>query len=329
MLPMAKIALVTGAGGFIGSHLVEELVRRGWRVRAFLRYNARHDTGNLVFLPKRTLESVELVFGDVRDIDTVKAALEGCRCVFHLAALISVPYSYDAPRSFVETNVIGTLNVLQASAEAGVERVVVVSTSEIYGTARTVPIAEDHPVRAQSPYAASKAAADRLAESFHLTYDLPLVIIRPFNTYGPRQSARAVIPSIVLQALESSVIRLGFTGAVRDFLYVSDTVNGLIQCGLAEGAVGREINLATGEGVAIRDVVRLIGEILGKRLRIKTEPVRFRPKGSEVEKLVGSYEAANRICGWKPSVPFRRGLEKTVKWIRSNSGFYALKGYLK
>jgi len=326
---MKGTVLVTGAGGFIGSHLTQALVRRGYSVRAFLRYNARHDIGNLELLPKRTVKRVELVFGDVRDIDTVRRAVSGCRYVFHLAALISVPYSYDAPRSFFETNVLGALNVLQASVEAGVERVVVVSTSEVYGTARSVPIAEDHPLCAQSPYAASKVAADKLAESFHLTYGLPVALIRPFNTYGPHQSARAVIPSIVVQALGSSTVKLGLASSIRDFLYVSDTVRGLMTCGLAEGAVGRTLNLATGRGVAIREVVKLVGKILDKRLRIRTESERLRPKGGEVEKLIGSFDEAKRLCDWRPLVGFEEGLRKTVEWIKDNRSYYALSAYLK
>lgn len=320
--------LVTGAGGFIGSHLVKVLIQRGFPVRAFLRYNAKSDIGNLKLLPEEVLKRVEIFFGDVRDFDTVKRAIKGCQYVFHLAALISVPYSYDAPRSFFDTNVLGALNVFQAALDKGVERVVTMSTSEVYGTARKIPITEDHPLCAQSPYAASKIAADKLAQSFYLTYGLPVTIIRPFNTYGQRQSARAVIPSIILQALDSSSIRLGLVDSVRDFLFVYDTVPGIIECGLAKNTVGEVLNLATSRGTSIKEVVQIVGKILGKKLRIISEKRRKRPETSEVERLVGSFKRAKELCGWQPKVSLEEGLEKTINWVKENRSFYTAKGYV-
>jgi len=320
--------LVTGAGGFIGSHLTKVLVRNGFSVRAFLRYNAKSDIGNLKLLPEEILKKIEIFFGDVRDFDTVKRAVRGCKYVFHLAALISVPYSYDAPRSFFDTNVLGAMNVFQAALDKGVERVVVMSTSEVYGTAKKIPITEDHPICAQSPYAASKIAADKLAESFHLTYYLPVTIIRPFNTYGQRQSARAVIPNIILQALDSSSIKLGFADSMRDFLFVYDTVPGIIECGLAKNTVGETLNLATSRGASIKEIVQIVGKILGKKLRIVNEKGRMRPKKSEVIRLIGSYKRAKQLCGWEPKISLEEGLEKTIVWIKENKDFYKMKGYI-
>jgi NAD dependent epimerase/dehydratase len=317
--------LVTGAGGFIGSHLVEHLVRSGCGVRAFVRYTSRATAG---FLDRNEVATdVEVVAGDLRDPDAVRAAVAGTEIVFHLGALIGIPYSYRQPRETVETNVLGTLNVLMAARDAGIARVIHTSTSEVYGTAQMVPMAETHPLHGQSPYAASKIAADQLAESFHLSYGLPVVTLRPFNTYGPRQSARAVIPTIAVQGLRGGVLTLGNLRPSRDFTYVSDTVTAFSLAAERAAGVGRTINLGTSQDVSIGELVRIIGEILGQSLDPRVDAARQRPAGSEVERLVSDNSLARELLSWKPTVELRAGLTQTCEWIAGHLDLYAAEGY--
>jgi len=309
-----KPVLVTGAGGFIGSHLAERLVEAGARVRALVRYNAAGRWGWLDESPLR--EQIEVVAGDVCDRDSVVAAVRGTETVFHLAALITIPYSYGAPLSYVRTNVEGTLNVLQAAREAGVARVVHTSTSEVYGTARYVPIDEAHPLQGQSPYSASKIGADKIAESFHCAFGLPVVTVRPFNTYGPRQSARAVIPTIATQCLRGSTVKLGNLHPTRDLTFVRDTVEGFLLAGDAPRAVGHTVNLGTGTGISIGDLARKIAAALGRTVTIETDALRVRPPASEVERLCADVKLARDLLGWAPASTFDDGLRATLDWIR-------------
>lgn len=314
--------LVTGAGGFIGSHLVEALVESGYGVRAFVRYNSRSDIGLLTHLPPSTLNDVEIVAGDLRDSSAVTRAVSGVDTVFHLGALIAIPYSYSNPVDVLQANLLGAVNVFQAALSCGIRRVVHTSSSEVYGTARYVPMDESHPLQAQSPYAASKIAADKAAESYHLSFGLPVVTVRPFNTYGPRQSARAVIPTIAVQALTGTTIRLGSLSPVRDFNYVSDTVRGFILASQAEEAVGLTLNLGSGAGVSIGDLTRLITQLAGGEKRLATERERLRPPASEVMRLVASASLAAKVIGWKTLVPLADGLRMTVEWIKEHMHFY-------
>ena len=316
--------LVTGAGGFIGSHLAGRLAREGARVRAFLRYTSRGDTGALGF--EEGVE-VETIAGDLRDPEAVARATAGVERIFHLGALIAVPYSYLAPREVVETNVLGTLNVLSAARGEGTERVVCLSTSEVYGSSDHAPIAESQPPRAQSPYAASKVGADMLALSFQRSYGVPVALARPFNVYGPRQSARAIVPAIIGQALAGGPIRLGSLHPVRDMTYVGDTVEGLLAIGAWDGAPGRVVQLGTGEGVKVSRLVELVGEILGRELEVEHDPRRVRPESSEVDWLVCDPTVAMRELGWRAEVSLREGLEKTADWIEANPGWLAAGGY--
>jgi dTDP-glucose 4,6-dehydratase len=311
-----KPVLVTGAGGFIASHLVEELVSRGAQVKAFVRYNSRGDPGLLALLPEPVYARVQVIPGDLRDLPAVQAAVSGAACVFHLGALIAIPYSYVHPAEVVETNVIGTLNVMLASREVGVQRVVHTSTSEVYGTALRVPIDETHPLQGQSPYSASKIGADKLAESFYRSFDLPVVTIRPFNTYGPRQSARAVIPTIITQALTQDKICLGNLEARRDLTYVSDTVAGFLKVGETAGIEGDTFNLGAGMEISIADLAQEIISLLDKRVEIVVEAERFRPEKSEVQRLLSDNRRAGERLGWAPQVPLRQGLQQTIDWIR-------------
>jgi NAD dependent epimerase/dehydratase len=311
----AKV-LVTGAGGFIGSHVVEQLVAAGADVRAFVRYNSRNDFGRLENLPRATLDEVDVYVGDLANPEAVAGAVDGREIVLHLGALIPIPYSYRHPREFLTANAEGTLNVLEAARRANVRRVVQVSSSEVYGTAQQVPIPESHPIHPQSPYAATKVAADQLALTYFRSFDLPVVVARPFNTFGPRQSARAVIPTIITQALTRDRVELGATQTTRDFLYVGDTAAGLIRCATADGVEGDEINLGTGEEHSIVEVVELVGSILGRDLVIDESAERLRPPASEVERLVADVERARTRLGWSAQTPFAQGLERTVDWLR-------------
>ena len=286
--------LVTGAGGFIASHLIERLVGLGARVRAFVRYNSRNDPGLLAQLAPETLQAVELFAGDLRDPAAVELAVRGTHIVFHLGALIAIPYSYMHPYEVVETNVMGTLNILQAGRASGVERIVHTSTSEVYGTALRIPIDEDHPLQGQSPYSASKIGADKLAESYYRAFNLPVVTLRPFNTYGPRQSARAVIPTIISQALAKDVVHLGSLDTRRDFTYVSDTVDGFLKVAETPGVEGQAFNLGTGKEITIGELASLIFELIGQPVRIEQEAERLRPKKSEVLRLLSDNRKARQ-----------------------------------
>jgi NAD dependent epimerase/dehydratase len=311
-----KRVLVTGAGGFIASHLVERLLHEGVRVRAFVRYNSRDEAGFLREV--KAQEGLEIVAGDLRNMGAVESAVEGIETVFHLGAVISIPYSYVNPVEVVESNVTGTLNVLMACRKWGVERVVHTSTSEVYGTARVVPIDESHPLQGQSPYSASKIGADKLAESFWDSYSLPVVTVRPFNTYGPRQSARAVIPTIVSQALLREVVHLGNLEARRDFTYVDDTVEGFMMAAITEGIEGVVVNLGTGEDISVREVAETIIALTGRKVRIEVEEERMRPERSEVMRLVSDNRLAREKIGWRPEVSLEDGLRKTIDWIEGH-----------
>jgi dTDP-glucose 4,6-dehydratase len=314
--------LVTGAGGFIGGHLVEALVREGARVRAFHRYNSRGERGTLDWLEPDVACELEVVLGDLRDPESVSRAASGCEAVFHLGAQIAIPYSYVNPRDFLETNVLGALNVAQASLSAGVQCLVHVSTSEVYGTPETVPITEAHPLRAQSPYAASKIGADKLIESYHHAFGLPATIVRPFNTYGPRQSARAIVPTIVSQALSAETLRLGSLEPRRDLTYVADTAAGLIAAARRPEAIGQTIQLGTGQDVSVGELVELVGELLGRPLSVQQEAERVRPAGSEVAQLLSLPELAEEVLGWRAEVELREGLAATIDWIARHSERY-------
>jgi NAD dependent epimerase/dehydratase len=318
---------VTGAGGFIGSHLVESLANRGASVRAFVRYNSRADTGFLNQLDPDLIENLDIVFGDLRDPQSVSMAVKGCQIIFHLGALISIPYSYHHPREVVETNILGTLNILQASLENQADRLVHTSTSEVYGTALYAPIDEEHPLQGQSPYSASKIGADKLAESFYCSYNLPVVTVRPFNTFGPRQSARAVIPTIITQALSKDMIKLGSLETRRDFTYVSDTVNGFIKAAFAEQAVGHTINLGTGREITIHDLANTIIQITGRQVEIRFDADRTRPGKSEVMRLQSNNHLASQLMGWEPEVSLEDGLIKTIDWIRTHLNGYRVGTY--
>ena len=313
-------ALVTGAGGFIGSHLVERLVREGWDVRALLRYGSRADIGNLREVPPDVLKDVERVHLDVEDPGAVLTAVRGCSTVFHLAALIGIPYSYVAPQQYVATNVVGTLNVLEAARACAQTKVVCVSTSEVYGTARYTPIDEQHPLQAQSPYAATKIGAEKLAQSYGLSFELPVVVVRPFNTYGPRQSARAVIPTIIAQALWAREIRLGAVSPVRDFNFVEDTAAGMQAAAEAATRPGDVLNIGSGRAVTIGEVAERIQKLCGTSLPIVTDERRVRPSASEVRELRCDAARAHAELGWQPRVSLEEGLAATIAWMRGHAG---------
>ena len=314
--------LVTGAGGFIGSHLVERLVREGRDVRAFVRYNSRQDPGLLALLPRDVQTTVEVIAGDLRDADAVSRSARECEIIYHLGALIAIPYSYLHPREVVETNVLGTLNVLMAARQWEVQRLVHTSTSEVYGTARYTPIDEMHPLQGQSPYSASKIGADKLVESFHRSYGLPVVTVRPFNTYGPRQSTRAVIPTIITQALTVDAIRLGDVNTTRDFTFVADTVEGFWRASRAAGIEGQEINVGTDTEISINDLARLICRLIGREPVIEVDPQRLRPSASEVRQLWASPARSRELLGWSPATDLKTGLSLTIDWFRANLGRY-------
>jgi len=317
-----KEVLVTGAGGFIGSHLTERLVKLGSHVRAFVRYNSRNDPGMLQALPKHIQGKIEIVAGDLRNPEAVREAVRGVQVVFNLAASVSIPYSYKNPREVIETNLMGTLNVLNAVKEYGIEKMVQTSSSEVYGTARYSPIDEDHPFQAQSPYSASKVAADKLTESFHLSFDLPLAIIRPFNTYGPRQSARAVIPTIITQALSHNQVFLGAAYPTRDFVYMDDTVNGFIKIAESPDAIGEVVNIGTGFEISIGDLADKIISLVGNEVEVIFDAERLRPQNSEVGRLIADNSKARDLIGWEPMVFLDEGLEKTIEWISGSLGMY-------
>lgn len=315
--------LVTGADGFIGSHLTEALVRKGYQVRAFVHYNSFNDWGWLDTVSGDIMADVEVFQGDIRDCHNVEEAVEGVGAVFHLAALIAIPFSYRSPDAYVDTNIKGTLNVLQAARRSETGRILVTSTSEVYGSARYVPIDEGHPFQGQSPYSATKIGADRLAESFYRSFRLPVTIVRPFNTYGPRQSARAVIPAIITQLLSGrQKIRLGSLAPTRDFNYVKDTVDGFISIYESDRTIGEEINIATQKEIAIGDLARILIDRIDPGARIVCDEERLRPRESEVDRLLGCNEKISRLTGWRPRYPLEKGLEETIDFFRHNLDRY-------
>jgi len=318
--------LITGAGGFIGSHLAEACVRTGAKTRAMVHYNS---AGRRGWLDQSDLkDEMEIVASDIREVDSVRAALKGVDVVFHLAALIAIPYSYVSPSSYVSANIVGTLNILQESLRSGVSRVVHTSTSEVYGTARQIPISEEHPLQGQSPYSATKIGADKLAESFHRSFGLPISIVRPFNTYGPRQSARAVIPTIMTQALANEPIRVGNVAPTRDFNYVADTVRGFMINAGSEKTLGRVINLGAGKEISIGDLARTICSLVGRECQIIQEEQRIRPSGGEVDRLLADNRLADELLGWRPEVGLRDGLQKTLDWMQLNLERYRPEVYV-
>ncbi len=324
---MSKI-LLTGSDGFIGSHLAEELVKQGYEVKAFVYYNSLNIWGWLDTLPPSIMNHVEVFQGDIRDPHGVKEAMKGCQAVFHLAALIAIPFSYHSPDAYVDTNVKGTLNVLQAARELELERVLVTSTSEVYGTAKYVPIDEKHPFQGQSPYSATKIGADRLAESFYRSFNLPVTIVRPFNTYGPRQSARAVIPTIITQLLSGKTeIKLGSLTPTRDFNYVKDTANGFIEIYKSDKTVGEEINIATQREISIGE---LAGELIlqiNPNAKIVCDEQRLRPEKSEVNRLLGSNEKIRELTNWEPKYTLTQGLSETIRFLENNLDRYKVDIY--
>ncbi|MFB9992396.1 SDR family NAD(P)-dependent oxidoreductase [Deinococcus oregonensis] len=311
------VVAVTGADGFIGSHLTEQLVQAGYHVKAMAIYNSQGSYGWLDTVPPETMQHVEVQLGDVRDSGSVRALMQEAQTVYHLAALIAIPYSYVAPRSYVETNITGTLNVLEAARELGTGRVVHTSTSEVYGTARTVPIHETHPLQGQSPYSATKIGADKLAESYFLSFGLPVVTLRPFNTYGPRQSARAVIPTIISQiAAGRREIRLGDLRPTRDFNFVADTARAFRAVGEAGPEVlGQTLNAGSGQEITVGDTVRLIARVMGADVEVTQEDVRLRPEGSEVMRLLADASSLSAATGWQPGVSLEEGLRRTAEWF--------------
>ena len=311
--------LVTGAAGFIGGHLVEDLILRGAQVRAFVRYGSVEPSLRLQFLPEAIRNAIDIRAGDITDLETVRSAARGASMVFHLAALIAIPYSYIAPRSYIHTNVEGTLNVMLAARDEGVQRIVHVSTSETYGTAQYVPMDESHPLSPQSPYAATKAGGDLLVRSFCDTFGLPAVIARPFNAFGPRQSRRALIPSIISQALSSDEIMLGATNTTRDFNYVSDTVNGLVALAEQNDVSGEVVNLGSGVETSVMHVVELIGRLLDRPLTVTQSAERMRPEHSEVQRLVCDSSKARRLMQWTPKTTLEDGLRRSIEWYREQT----------
>ena len=317
-----KYVLVTGAGGFIGSHLVEALVKREAKVKAFVHYNSRNDWGMLEFVERHILGQLEVLTGDVRDSDCIRASVSDCDVVFHLAALIGIPYSYVNPRDVVDTNLVGTLNVLQAARDFETEKVIHLSTSEVYGTAEYVPMDEKHPLYPQSPYAATKVAADQLALSFFRSFKLPVAIARPFNVYGPRQSARAIVPTIISQALEKKSVRIGSIYTTRDLTYVADTVEGLLRICESDQTKGEITNLGSGFEISIEELIELVARCLNKSIRAISESKRKRPKTSEVERLCSDSKKAQKVLGWVPQVTLEEGLALTISWIEKHQGLY-------
>lgn len=323
-----KSVLVTGAAGFFGSHLTEHLVELGARVRAFIRYNSRNDWGLLELLPEQKLDEIEVIAGDLRDSDAVRSAAEKAEIIFHLGSLIAIPYSYVHPRETIETNVMGTLNVMSAAREVGVERVIHTSTSEVYGTARYVPMDEEHPLQGQSPYSASKIGADMIAESFYRSFEVPVGIIRPFNFYGPRQSARAVIPTVITQALaQVPEIVLGSLHPTRDYTYVYDVVDAFIKVAESPNSIGETVNIGSNFEISIGDIARKVLYIIGASKQISLDGKRVRPTKSEVERLWCDNSKAKRVLGWEPKIDFEEGLRRTIQWMSANMDLYKAELY--
>jgi NAD dependent epimerase/dehydratase len=324
-----KKVLVTGADGFIGSHLVEALLAHGCDVRSFVFYNSFNSWGWLDSLPIDVVKGLDVFAGDIRDPHGVELAMQGCDVVFHLAALIAIPFSYHSPDSYVDTNIKGTLNVLQAAKKLNVERVLVTSTSEVYGTAQYAPIDEKHPFQGQSPYSATKIGADRLAESFYRSFQTPVTIVRPFNTYGPRQSARAVIPTIITQLLLGTTeLKLGSLAPTRDFNYVKDTVKGFIALASSDKAVGQEVNIATNSEVSVGEIAQVLIDELNPDAKIVTEDDRLRPDASEVFRLIGDNTLIKSLTDWTPEYDMRRGLQDTIQWFKNPDNLSRYKAWL-
>jgi len=317
-----KKVLVTGAGGFMGSHLTESLVKKGARVTAFVRYNSRNDPGCIKMVSQEIKDSMRIVYGDLRELETLRKAMKGNSVIFNLAALVGIPYSYIHPNEVVETNTIGTLNVLTAARVEGIEKFVQTSTSEVYGSARYIPIDEKHPKQPQSPYSASKIASDAIALSYYYAFNLPVTIIRPFNTYGPRQSARAVIPTIITQALTNQGLKLGNTRSTRDFTFISDTVEGFVKIAESENSIGQEINIGSSFEISIYDLAKKIISILGRDVKLIEDKLRIRPQKSEVERLFCDNSKAFKIIKWKPKISLEEGLIKTIEWIQNSMNLY-------
>ena len=323
-----KKVLVTGADGFIGSHLVETLLDEGFDVRAFVYYNSFNTWGWLDTFPKEKLEKIEIFTGDVRDPNAVRQAAKGVDAIFHLAALIAIPYSYYAPDAYVDTNIKGTLNILQAARDLGTERVLVTSTSEVYGTAQYVPIDEKHPFQGQSPYSATKIGADRIAESFYRSFELPVTIVRPFNTFGPRQSARAVIPTIITQLLSGKTeIKLGSLTPTRDFNYVKDTARGFLEIYRSDKTIGQEINIATQKEISIGQLAEELIRQINPEAKIVCDEQRLRPSKSEVERLLGCNAKIKELTAWEPKYTFEQGLAETIAFLKDNMDKYKVDIY--
>ncbi|MBQ7917421.1 MAG: SDR family oxidoreductase [Clostridia bacterium] len=318
-----KKVLVTGADGFIGSHLVELLVEKGYEVKAFVYYNSFNTWGWLDTLPKEKLDKIEVFCGDIRDPNGVREAMKGVDTVFHLAALIAIPFSYHSPDSYVDTNIKGTLNVLQAARDLKLERVLVTSTSEVYGTALYVPIDEEHPLQGQSPYSATKIGADQIALSFYRSFNVPVTLVRPFNTFGPRQSARAVIPTIISQLLAGKEeIKLGSLTPTRDFNYVKDTANGFLEIALSDKTIGEVVNIATQQEISIGDLANELIRQINPKAKIVCDEQRLRPEKSEVNRLLGKNEKILRLTNWKPQYTFEEGIRETIEFIKNNMDSY-------
>ena len=322
-----KKVLVTGAAGFIGSHLTERLVQLGANVTAFIRYNSRGSHGSLEMLPKELQSEIKIVMGDLKDPYAVKNAVKGQEIIFHLAALIGIPYSYVHPINYVQTNVLGTSYLLTSCLDENIEKFINTSTSEVYGTAKYVPIDEGHPLQGQSPYSASKIAADKMAESFFCTFKLPVAIIRPFNTYGPRQPSRAVIPTIISQAMKNDKIKLGSLTTTRDLNYVGDTVNGFIRVAEVPESAGEIINIGSSKEISVGDLAKKIFMLLGKSPEIITEERRLRPEKSEVERLLANTDKAKKILNWSPEITLDEGLKRTIEWTVQNPDFHKVDSY--
>ncbi|MBE3092232.1 MAG: SDR family NAD(P)-dependent oxidoreductase [Actinobacteria bacterium] len=317
-----KKVIVTGSEGFIGSHLTEKLVKLGAKVTAFVLYNSFNTCGWIDTFKREIKENIKIFVGDVRDEFCVRKALKDQDIIFHLAALISIPYSYYAPRSYFETNVLGTLNIIQSAREFEVMKVIHTSTSEVYGTAIYTPIDENHPIQGQSPYSASKISADKIAESFYKSFNVPVAVIRPFNTYGPRQSARAVIPTIISQALTKNEINLGNISTIRDMNYIKDTVQGFIEIAQSNKSVGEVINIGSGRGLTIREIVDTVIKLLNKNIKINLDEKRIRPEKSEVGVLICDYRKAKKLISWTPKFTLEEGLIETIRWIKNNLKYF-------
>jgi len=324
-----KNILVTGSEGFIGSHLVELLLDMGCQIRAFVLYNSFNSWGWLDTLNRDKLDKLDIFLGDVRDVNNVRSAMKGVDIVFHLAALIGIPFSYDSPDSYVDTNIRGTLNILQAARDNKVEKVLVTSTSEVYGTAKSIPIEENHPLQAQSPYSATKIAADKISESFYRAFGLPVTIVRPFNTYGPRQSARAVIPTIITQLLAGEEeIRLGATHPTRDLVFVKDTVKGFAKIAESNETIGQEMNISTQKETSIGDLAKKIIDMINPTARVIQDKTRVRPNNSEVERLLGSCQRLKALTGWHSEYSLEDGLRETIDWFRSEQNMATYKSHI-